>query len=201
MFKKPLLIAEIGGNHQGDFGKAKELVHMALDCDVDFVKLQTYFADTLASKYGWDSETTKKKLIISAILQDIAVPDEAMTKINTLPRLEEEGYEEDQIEKFINHPIAAANYAKQFTTYTDIDYIIENHHELPGRKGFPNRTSGSKFTQITAVFNSAQYIAGEVDGQSIDSTLFSLIQKSITKDYTSAIYREAQRYLKLLLKL
>ena len=39
MFKKPLLIAEIGGNHQGDFGKAKELVHMALDCDVDFVKV------------------------------------------------------------------------------------------------------------------------------------------------------------------
>jgi len=50
MFKKPLLIAEIGGNHQGDFDKAKELVHMALDCDVDFVKLQTYFADTLVEK-------------------------------------------------------------------------------------------------------------------------------------------------------
>ena len=47
MFKKPLLIAEIGGNHQGDFGKAKDLVSMALECDVDFIKLQTYFADTL----------------------------------------------------------------------------------------------------------------------------------------------------------
>lgn len=50
MFKKPLLIAEIGGNHQGDFGKAKDLVSMALECDVDFIKLQTYFADTLVEK-------------------------------------------------------------------------------------------------------------------------------------------------------
>ena len=50
MFKKPLLIAEIGGNQQGDFGKAKDLVSMALECDVDFIKLQTYFADTLVEK-------------------------------------------------------------------------------------------------------------------------------------------------------
>jgi len=50
MFKKPVLIAEIGGNHQGDFGKAIELVDMALECRVDMVKLQTYFADTLVEK-------------------------------------------------------------------------------------------------------------------------------------------------------
>ena len=50
MFKKPLLIEEIGGNHQGDFAKAKDLVNMALECDVEFIKLQTYFADTLVEK-------------------------------------------------------------------------------------------------------------------------------------------------------
>ena len=50
MFKKPLLIAEIGGNHEGDFGKAKDLVNMAIECEVDFIKLQTYFADTLVEK-------------------------------------------------------------------------------------------------------------------------------------------------------
>ena len=50
MFKKPLLIAEIGGNHEGDFGKAKDLVNMAIESEVDFIKLQTYFADTLVEK-------------------------------------------------------------------------------------------------------------------------------------------------------
>ena len=50
MFKKPLLIAEIGGNHEGDFGRAKDLVNMAIECEVDFIKLQTYFADTLVEK-------------------------------------------------------------------------------------------------------------------------------------------------------
>jgi sialic acid synthase SpsE len=37
MFKKPLLTVEIGGNHEGDFGKGKELVNMALECEVDFI--------------------------------------------------------------------------------------------------------------------------------------------------------------------
>ena len=37
MFKKPLLTVEIEGNHEGDFGKAKELVNMALECEVDFI--------------------------------------------------------------------------------------------------------------------------------------------------------------------
>tara|TARA_B110001450_G_C17636600_1_gene487451 strand:- start:1346 stop:1660 length:315 start_codon:yes stop_codon:yes gene_type:complete len=44
------LIAEIGGNPQVDFGKSNDLVSMALECDVDFTKVQTYFADTLGEK-------------------------------------------------------------------------------------------------------------------------------------------------------
>lgn len=162
--------------------------------------LSAYIAEGLAKKFGWDSETSKKKLIIAAILQDVALPDESMSKINTLEKFEMSGFKEEDLEAFINHPIAAANFAKQFSTYSDIDYIVENHHELPQRKGFPNRPSSSRFTQINAVFNTAQYIAGEIDGQSLDNTLFSIVQKSITKDYTSAIFKEAQKHLKLILK-
>ena len=45
----PLLIAEIGGNHEGDFEYAKKLTQLAIDCDVDYVKLQIYSGDTLVS--------------------------------------------------------------------------------------------------------------------------------------------------------
>ena len=44
------LIAEIGGNHEGDFGKAKELTELACKSGVDAVKLQIYTADSLVSK-------------------------------------------------------------------------------------------------------------------------------------------------------
>ena len=46
----PLLIAEIGGNHEGDFSYAKKLVKLALDTEVDVIKLQIYYPDTLVNK-------------------------------------------------------------------------------------------------------------------------------------------------------
>lgn len=46
----PLLIAEIGGNHEGDFEYAKHLVRLAIETDVDFVKFQILTGDTLVSE-------------------------------------------------------------------------------------------------------------------------------------------------------
>lgn len=45
----PLLIAEIGGNHEGDFEYAKRLAQLAIDTNVDYVKFQIYTGDTLVS--------------------------------------------------------------------------------------------------------------------------------------------------------
>lgn len=46
----PLLIAEIGGNHEGNFEYAKELTQKAIQTDVDYIKFQLYTGDTLVSK-------------------------------------------------------------------------------------------------------------------------------------------------------
>lgn len=46
----PLLIAEIGGNHEGDFEYARKLVSLAIESDVDYVKLQIYSGDSLVSQ-------------------------------------------------------------------------------------------------------------------------------------------------------
>ena len=46
----PLLIAEIGGNHEGNFEYAKKLLRDALKSDVDVIKFQIYFPETLVNK-------------------------------------------------------------------------------------------------------------------------------------------------------
>ena len=46
----PLLIAEIGGNHQGDFEYAKKLTQLAIDANVDYIKFQIYSGDMLVSQ-------------------------------------------------------------------------------------------------------------------------------------------------------
>lgn len=47
----PLLIAEIGGNHEGDFEYAKKLTKLAIKSNVDYIKFQIYYGDTLVSYY------------------------------------------------------------------------------------------------------------------------------------------------------
>jgi N-acetylneuraminate synthase/N,N'-diacetyllegionaminate synthase len=44
------MIAEIGGNHEGDFEYAQRLVSLAVNTPVDFIKFQLYTGDTLVSE-------------------------------------------------------------------------------------------------------------------------------------------------------
>lgn len=45
----PLLIAEIGGNHEGDFEYAKQLTRLAIESQADYIKFQLYTGDSLVS--------------------------------------------------------------------------------------------------------------------------------------------------------
>jgi sialic acid synthase SpsE/spore coat polysaccharide biosynthesis protein SpsF (cytidylyltransferase family) len=45
----PLMIAEIGGNHEGDFAAARDMAEQAIRSGVDCVKFQIYRGDTLVS--------------------------------------------------------------------------------------------------------------------------------------------------------
>lgn len=47
---KVIIIAEAGVNHNGDIQKAKRLIDAAVDAGVDYVKFQTFKADSLVSK-------------------------------------------------------------------------------------------------------------------------------------------------------
>ena len=45
-----LIIAEIGGNHEGNFKKAKKLAQQALDAGADYVKFQIYSAQSIVNQ-------------------------------------------------------------------------------------------------------------------------------------------------------
>jgi len=47
--KKPILIAEIGGNHEGDLDLAYELGLQAIEAGADYIKYQVYTADGLVN--------------------------------------------------------------------------------------------------------------------------------------------------------
>jgi N,N'-diacetyllegionaminate synthase len=55
---KPFIIAEIGGNHEGNFDYAKKLLCDAADSGAHAVKFQTYVGDKIVSKV--EGETRNK---------------------------------------------------------------------------------------------------------------------------------------------
>lgn len=61
-----LIIAEIGGNHEGNFEYAKRLTQLAINCEVDVVKFQLYTGDSLVNKViGFDRNAHFKKFELS----------------------------------------------------------------------------------------------------------------------------------------
>ncbi len=65
-FKKTIIIAEVGVNHDGNLGKAKKLIKLAKKCKADYVKFQTFDPDKLIIKNHTKSDyqfgrTSKKE--------------------------------------------------------------------------------------------------------------------------------------------
>lgn len=56
MKEKVIIIAEAGVNHNGDINLAKKLIDVAVDAGVDYVKFQTFKAETLVSKSAKKAE-------------------------------------------------------------------------------------------------------------------------------------------------
>lgn len=62
----PLLIAEIGGNHEGNFDYALKLTDLAIESGADYIKYQMYSGDSLVSRLeGAQRNTHFKKFELS----------------------------------------------------------------------------------------------------------------------------------------
>jgi len=57
-FSKPYIIAEIGANHNGDMGLAKQMIDSAVACGVDAVKFQSWTPASLIAKEEYDRNQT-----------------------------------------------------------------------------------------------------------------------------------------------
>lgn len=75
--KKVLIIAEAGVNHNGDINRAKKLIDVAANAEVDYVKFQTFKAETIVS-------STAKK----ATYQSINMGDDDDSQFHMLKNLE-----------------------------------------------------------------------------------------------------------------
>ena len=76
MKKRTIIIAEAGVNHNGDLGIAKKLVDIASNSGADYVKFQTFKAETIVSKIA-----TKAKYQIDTVLNKNETQYEMLKKL------------------------------------------------------------------------------------------------------------------------
>ena len=150
----------------------------------------------LVKKMGWESRTTKSKMAICSLLQDYSLPHEEMSRISYPNDARLNEYTDDEQEQYYQHPIVAANTSKLFGKYSDIDYILELHQELPLKKGFPNLVSPLKFTPISCLFNISQFAAAEFDGQKLNRDFVRQTLKMMAKDFSQGNFKLPFQMLK-----
>ena len=132
---------------------------------------------------------------------DFTLPEEEMASINSPASPMLKTFSEEDIVAFIQHPLKAAEIAQQFTMFPDIDYLIENHHETPNRKGFPNQPSHTKLTALCSVFNASQFVAAELDGEGINNQLIAKTIRAMSRDYFHGNFKDTLKAVKEVLKL
>lgn len=77
----PLIIAEVGVNHNGDIDLAKELIDIAKDAGADIVKFQTFHSHEMATPTGESAQYIKRESPEAEswfkLLEELTLPDSA----------------------------------------------------------------------------------------------------------------------------
>lgn len=125
--------------------------------NTEHTRLVCYIMVSILKDLTWDSESTLHKMSLTAILQDITLP-ESIIKKNLFFDLNSLDSEEMKI--FFRHPEEAAHIAKNFTTFAGgIEQYILEQHELPDGSGFPNKLNFTKVHPLSATLNVSDYLA------------------------------------------
>lgn len=157
--------------------------------------LVAYICDHISKGLDWNARSSKAKMIISAILHDSFLDNDDLSKITTL---EDEDFEMlGNIEKddFIKHPEKAARIANQFTGYSDIDYIIEQHHELPSGEGFPHGWSSMKLSILSCVFITAYNFTNICSDLELTVENIKKIIRYMSKNYNVGNFKDPMKIL------
>jgi response regulator RpfG family c-di-GMP phosphodiesterase len=114
--------------------------------------LTMYLVQSMSTNLGWNSEITRKKTGLAALLQDCTLDNEDLLKISRLDDPHLEVFSPDERQRFIDHPIRAAELSTYFSGYPETDYLIRQHHELPNGDGFPAKLNANKLTVLSCAF-------------------------------------------------
>lgn len=160
----------------------------------------SYLCHFILQTMGWHADMSKDKLILSCLLQDIALNNEDLIKIRSLndPQLKLFP-EEDQI-AFAEHPLNAALVSNYFSGFTEVDFIIAEHHEHPNGDGFPKELNSSSLTTISCIMILAASFTSRLASSARTDNVYLEIYSQMKRIYNTGNFKEPLKALERALK-
>lgn len=157
----------------------------------EHVVLNLYCNHSICANLGWNSEMTRNKLGLASVLQDCTLSNENLLKINRLDDPYLDLFSEQEKREFEEHPAKAAEIATYFTGYSEVDYLIRQHHELPNGEGFPSKMNANKLTLLSCTFIlSSQFAAKIVTSKAKTNNILQDIFFAFKLGYNTGNFKE-----------
>ena len=158
--------------------------------------LTMYLSNQILIKIGWHSETSKKKLGLAGILQDLYVKGEQDHLLEAPSKDDFPHKSEKYLEEYLNHPHVAVETANLFPGLGDIGFILAQHHERPSGKGFPKKLNSAQITTMSCIFIVANTLASRLTVGYIRKIKISAIVNTIMIDFSEGNFRSPLKALK-----
>lgn len=159
-----------------------------------------YVCIFILAKMGWNSQTSREKMALASILHDCALTNDDMTKIYSLKDPNLKMFTQKEQEDFPLHPLRAAEISKHFSGFSEVAFVIEQHHELPTQDGFPKGLNSHEITTYSGVFILSNNFVSLINQRGTSQESLKKSLQLMTKDYTIGNFKTPFLLLEKMIK-
>lgn len=166
------------------------------DKDVPVQALMTlYVCEAIVHELGWKADITRGKLGLASVIHDVFVFDEDLLKIRSIKDPHLKDFDPRTVDEFKLHPKKSGDFAAQFNGYSDVDFIVREHHERPDGKGFPAGSNSTQLTALSCLFILANNFVLEISGRGISKKSIATVLAEFGEDYQMGNFRDPLKAL------
>jgi hypothetical protein len=162
--------------------------------------LSGYICQALLENIEWGSDMAKKKLGLASLLHDVAITNTDLLNIVNITDPAFEKLSEEDKQEFKEHPQKAGEMTDYFSSFQDVYYIVSEHHELPGKKGFPQGLSSFEITALSCVFVVANHLVTEIVQGKVGKKEIRIILKKLMGVFNEGNFKDPGKALGKILK-
>ncbi len=122
-----------------------------------------HVSSCIAIQMKWVSDETLERLCLAALFHDIALPSDALARVDDLNSQKFPGYDPADPEKRLLVELHSIEGAMQLRKAgpmpREVDTLIIQHHEKPDGTGFPGKLTHSQISPLSALFIVAHEVA------------------------------------------